>query len=495
MAYKKVAIIGSGIGGLSTALRLSVLGYEVDVYEQSNSVGGKANEINKNGFRFDTGPSLLTMPFVLEDLFTSSGLNLSDYIEIKKLDVLCKYFYPDSTKIIAYSELDKFAEEIEFNTNDKADDIKKYLNYCKNIYDLSADLFLFKSFSEKKNFISKKAINTLLNIKKLDTHRTMHEANSSFFKDDKTIQLFDRYATYNGSNPFQAPATLNVIQHVEYNLGGYISNDGIYSIPKAIEKASRLKGVNFFFNSPVQKIIHEKKAIKGIEVNGKQLDYDIVVSNSDVENTYKNLLNDNSSSSVKKYSKLEKSSSALVFYWGIEGIYSELEIHNILFSEDYQKEFDDLFTKKITPTDPTIYIYISSKFQKDDAPEGHENWFVMINVPYNNQQDWEKEIQSSRQTILEKLNRILGIDIENKKVFEEVLTPELIEKKTSSISGSIYGISSNNKMAAFLRQQNKSKEYKGLYFCGGSAHPGGGIPLVILSGKITAELIEKYEIK
>lgn len=373
MAYKKVAIIGSGIGGLSTALRLSVLGYEVDVYEQSNSVGGKANEINKNGFRFDTGPSLLTMPFVLEDLFTSSGLNLSDYIKMKKLDVLCKYFYPDSTIITAYSDVDKFAEEIEFNTNDKADDIKKYLNYCKNIYDLSADLFLFKSFSEKKNFISKKAIKTLLNIKNLDTHRTMHEANSSFFKDDKTIQLFDRYATYNGSNPFQAPATLNVIQHVEYNLGGYISNDGIYSIPKAIEKAARLKGVNFFFNSSVQKVIHEKNIIKGITVNGKQIDYDIVVSNSDVENTYKNLLNDNTSSSAKKYSKLEKSTSALVFYWGIEGIYSELEIHNILFSEDYQKEFDDLFTNRIIPTDPTIYIYISSKFKNDDAPVNYEN--------------------------------------------------------------------------------------------------------------------------
>ena len=217
----------------------------------------------------------------------------------------------------------------------------------------------------------------------------------------------------------------------------------------------------------------------------------MVVSNSDVHFTYKNLLNDDNSKESIKYKNLEPSSSAIVFYWGVKGYYPKLDTHNILFSKNYEKEFDELFNKKTCPNDPTVYIYISSKFIKDDAPEGHENWFVMINAPYINKQNWDDEINKTRNNVLNKIKEILNIDISNKIVFEKTLSPIDIEKNTNSFKGSIYGISSNTRNAAFLRQQNKSKNYEGLYFCGGSAHPGGGIPLVISSGQITADLIFK----
>lgn len=494
MVKKRIAVIGSGLGGLAAAIRLSVMGCKVDVYEKNESAGGKAGEINLDGFRFDTGPSLLTMPFVLEELFNFAGENIQDYLELKKMNVLCKYYYPDETVINAYSDPNKLAEEVERNSIDSASCVLEYLKYCKTIYDLSADMFLFNSFSEIKNFMNLKALKTLLRVNKLDTNRTMHKANSSFFTDAKIVQLFDRYATYNGSNPFEAPATLNVIPHVEYNLGGYISSGGIRSIVNELIGLAERKGVNFFYNSDVQQIIQYNGQIEGVKVNGELKEYDVVVSNADVEYTYKKLLDDTNSTGSKRYDSIEKSTSAVVFYWGVKGSYPQLETHNILFSEDYKKEFDELFVKKIVSSDPTVYIYISSKFRSQDAPENCTNWFVMVNTPSNRGQDWLEESKRIRQKVLSKIITILGLDIENLIKVESVLTPENIEKNTNSTGGSIYGISSNSKKSAFLRQQNKSKDYKGLYFTGGSSHPGGGIPLVLLSGKITSELISKYEL-
>ncbi len=488
----KIAIIGSGLGGLSAAIYLAVKGYDVHVYEQSNKPGGKANELKFFNFRFDTGPSLLTMPFVLKGIFKYAGKNIENYIQIKKLDVLCKYFYPDSTILNAYSDVDKLAKEINSKTIDSKESVKEYLDYSKKIYELTADLFLFNSFSGLSNFANIKALKTLLQFNKIDPFRTMHESNASFFKDAKTIQLFDRYATYNGSSPFKAPATLNVIQHVEYNLGAYIAEDGIYSITKGLHKLAEDLGVKFIFMNRVDKIVTKKNKVVGIVYGNDFVNYNAVLSNSDVLNTYHNLLDVNPYRESNKYNKVEPSSSALVFYWGVKTQSPELEVHNILFSEDYKKEFDDIFEKKICPEDPTVYIYISSKFKKDDAPEGNENWFVMINTPYDDGQNWDDEVKKSKGIILKKINKILGIDLKDKIVCEKILTPQGIEKKTSSTYGSIYGISSNSKSAAFMRQQNKSKSIDGLYFCGGSAHPGGGIPLVLLSGKIASELINKH---
>ncbi len=493
MASKKIGIVGAGLGGMSAAIRLAYDGHDVTIFEKNKSAGGKAGNLEFEGFRFDTGPSLLTMPFILEELFESVDENIDDYLSLHKLEILCKYFYPDGTILNAYSDTDKLANEIEKATSDSSRRVKEYLEYSKRIYDLTAELFLYKSFHEIGTFLNSSALATLFNLKDIDPFRTMHRANSSFFDDEKTIQLFDRYATYNGSNPFKAPATLNIIQHVEYNLGAFVPKGGIYSISTALQKLALKKGVKFEFNSVVESIIYESKKIKGIEVNGKQHKFDIVISNSDVNFTYETLLNDSNSKKAKKYKSLEPSTSALVFYWGVDGMVETLETHNIIFSGNYKKEFNDLFENKKCPDDPTIYIYISSKIHSSDAPQGKENWYVMINAPYNKGQDWEAEIKRSRKIIIDKIETLLKFSLSKNIINERILSPLDIEQKTMSYRGSLYGISSNDRYAAFMRQQNRSKDYRGLYFCGGSAHPGGGIPLVILSGKITADLISKYE--
>ncbi len=488
---KKVAIIGSGLGGLSTAIRLATDGFDVYIFEKNSTIGGKANEIRTGGFRFDAGPSILTMPFILEDLFNYANEKIASYLTLERMHITCKYFFSDGTIINAFSNPNKFAEEIEKKTSDSFESVNNFLAYSKKIYELTSDLFLFNSIKDPKSIFTFKSLKTLLHLSKIDPFRTMHESVSRFFKDKRTIQLFDRFATYNGSNPYLAPATLNIISHVELNLGVSLPQNGIRAIPLALESLAKQKGVNIILNSEVEKIIIKENQTHGIMVNGINLPFDIVVVNSDINFAYSKLLKEINEKSKNSLLKLEPSSSAVVFYWGIRGIHSSLETHNILFSQDYKKEFDELFNLNKCASDPTVYIYISSKYNRNDALNECENWFVMVNAPYNNGQNWDEEIKKTKSAVIQKVNSILNIDLADKIISENILSPPDIERTTNSQFGSIYGISSNSRKAAFLRHDNKSTKYKNLYFCGGSVHPGGGIPLVLLSGKIVSDLIKR----
>ncbi len=487
---KNIGIIGAGLGGMSAAVMLASEGYQVDVYEASSSPGGKAGCLSLDGFTFDTGPSLLTMPFVLSGLFEEAGESLDDYLELIPLDIICRYFYNDGTVINAYSDADKFSSEISLKTEDSAGSVHRYLEYSKKIFELTADLFLFNSPSKISTYLNRKALKALLNIRSIDPFRTIHSANSHFFKDKRTIQLFDRYATYNGSDPFKAPATLNIIPHVEYGLGSFYAKGGMRAVTSALKKLADKKGVNFIFDTPVEEILISSSQAAGIRTASSEYHYNYIISNSDVNFTYSRLL-DKNKGFTNNAAKAEPSLSAMVFYWGVEGNHDELTVHNILFSSDYRSEFEDLFSKKIKPDDPTVYSYISCKFNKDDAPNGYENWFVMVNAPCISGQNWEDEIIRTRKNVIKKIKGITGISLTERIKTESVLSPPLLERKTGSYRGSIYGISSNNRFGAFLRHPNESKSIRNLFFCGGSVHPGGGIPLVLLSGKIAANLIIK----
>jgi phytoene desaturase len=303
------------------------------------------------------------------------------------------------------------------------------------------------------------------------------------------VQFFNRYATYNGSNPYRAPATLNVIPHLEHHFGAYFPEGGMYSITRSLVKLAEEMGVTFRYNSKVEEIVIEGTRTKGIKIKDALIEAGLVVSNMDIWFTYKQLLAKYQKLHPQKTLSQERSSSALIFYWGVKKSFPQLHLHNIFFSADYKAEFDHIWQQQDIYHDPTVYINISSKYKQDDAPADCENWFVMINVPANNGQDWDKLIAAARKNIQYKLSEILGEDITPLIACETILDPTSIETKTSSYKGSIYGTSSNNQFAAFLRHANKSSKVEGLYFCGGSVHPGGGIPLCLLSAKITSDLI------
>lgn len=485
---RKAIIIGSGIAGIAAAIRLKNKGFEVKVFESNPYPGGKLSEIISKGYRFDAGPSLFTLPDQVEELFLLSEKNPKDHFEYIKLPVACHYFWEDGKQIKAWADINKFADEVETQLGEPADHIRKALRKSSYIYDHLAPLFMHRSLHKFGTWANKKALKSYLKMGKLGIFSTMHKANSRNFDHPKLVQLFNRYATYNGSNPYETPATLNIIPHLEFNIGAFFPKKGMHDITLSMYQLAIDLGAEFFFNSKVDEILVEKDRAVGVSVNGQEFRADIIVNNMDMVNAYKSILR-----KQKQPTKLldqPKSSSALIFYWGIKKVFAELDLHNILFSDNYKEEFEHIFHHKSIYKDPTVYINITSVYKPDDAPENCMNWFTMINVPNNQGQDWDKMISEARKHIIQKINRILNTDIESLIEVEEILEPRTIENKTSSANGALYGNSSNNKYAAFLRHANFSSQIKNLYFCGGSVHPGGGIPLCLLSAKIMSEMIE-----
>lgn len=485
---KSCAIIGAGISGIGASIRMRNKGYKVVVYEANTFPGGKLSSESNKGYRFDMGPSVFTMPEYVDELITLSGKNPKDYFNYVQLDPVYKYFFEDGTVLDSFHGKKSYAKEMAAKTKVKEQEIINYLDKTEEMYELTAEVFLHNSLHKFKNFFTKAVAKGLINFGKIGAFDTMNGANEKAFKDPHLVQIFNRYSTYNGSSPYLAPATLNVIPHVEIVKGAYYPVGGMYSITSSLVKLGKDIGIDYRFGTPVKEIVIENGTAKGIRTDYGIEKYDVVISNMDVYNTYHKLM-----PSAKKPEKIlnqPKSSSGIIFYWGIKNSFKELELHNILFSENYREEFDTIFSKKTIYHDPTIYVNITSKHTPSDAPPGCENWFAFINTPNNEGQDWDKLIDQAREAMIKKVNRILKTDIRPMIECEMVFDPRVIEKRTSSAFGAIYGNSSNNKFAAFLRHPNFSKKIKNLYFCGGSVHPGPSIPLCLLSAKITTDLIK-----
>jgi phytoene desaturase len=482
----KIHIIGSGIGGLSAAIRLAAAGHTVTIYEKNAYPGGKLSELCLGGYRFDKGPSLLTLPELIDELTKISGFPKA--FLYKKLDTLTHYFYEDGTFLKADADIHLFSEHLNKSLGEKPKSVKDHLRRSALFYELTADIFLKRSLHRYNNFFTWQVIRGLINSWRLKLFTTMNQANQTQFENPKTVQLFNRYATYNGSNPYKAPALLNIIPHLEFNSGAYLPDGGMHDITKHLVACAEYLGVTFIYNTAVNSIALEKNKAIGIHTAQGFQKADIVVSDIDMHVVYNKFLPN--TFAPKRLLNQEKSSSAYIFYWGIKSNFPQLDVHNILFSDNYKEEFDTLFSKDSPYHDLTVYINITSKHCRQDAPAGCENWFVMVNVPHNASQKPITYAKILRQYVIQKINRVLKTNIEAFIEVEETLDPHGIEIQTSSFGGSLYGNSSNNRFSAFLRHANYRSKIKHLYFCGGSVHPGGGIPLCILSGKIVSEWIE-----
>lgn len=484
---KKVVVIGAGIGGLAVAIRLASKGYSVKVFERNEAPGGKLSFFEQDGYAFDAGPSLFTQPQNIEELFEVAGEPIDAYFSYRRVPVSCYYFWEDGKHIKAYTDKREFAAELQDKLNEHPVTIIDYLNRAEEVYEKIGKIFIDHSLHDKDTWLNKRIIPAIKATKKEYLFRSMHEYHQKQFRSPKTVQLFDRFATYNGSNPYMAPAMLSMIPHLEQNEGTFYPEGGMVSITNALYKLALKKGVQFQFNSKVEKILQSKGSVSGVHVNGFFEGADVVVSNMDVYYVYRDLLQDEKSAA--NVLKSERSSSALIFYWGIQKEFPELHLHNIFFSKDYEKEFHHLFHEGTIYSDPTIYINITSKMEAIHCRPGTENWFVMVNAPAHRDQDWDHIQQEVRRNVLSKLKRMTGIDVEPFIETERILHPKGIEYSTLSHMGSLYGTSSNSKWAAFLRHRNDSTSLNGLYFTGGSVHPGGGIPLCLKSAKIVSEQV------
>ena len=479
-------VVGAGIAGIASAIRWARKGYAVQVFEANSYPGGKLSEFQLGEYRFDAGPSLFTLPFLVDELFTLCGENPRDHFNYLKKTEECRYFWDDGTRLIAHSDPAAFAEEAQRVLGEPAGNVRAHLELARRQYEATKGLFLERSLHKASTYLRRDALPALAALPSLKLTQTMHQVHAQRFRSPKMVQLFDRFATYNGSTPYQAPGTLAMIPHLEFGFGTFVPYGGMVAITNSLVALAQRQGVVFHYGKGVDRIRVEGRRTTGLVVQGADVSADVVISNMDVTPTYRRLMPD--LPAPEKTLAQERSSSAFIFYWGLRREFPELDLHNILFANDYEAEFRDLFERKVLHDDPTVYIHITSKDLEGEAPAGGENWFVMINAPANYGQDWVALRAQARSAILAKIQRALGVDIEPFIEVEDLLDPPTIEARTGSDRGALYGASSNNAMAAFLRHPNFHRQIPNLYFVGGSAHPGGGIPLCLLSAKIAANL-------
>ena len=368
----------------------------------------------------------------------------------------------------------------------------RFFAHAKRIYDAAAAPFLYSSFGSWSIGDIFRSLRHLPAIAKLDAGRTLHESVSAHFSDPRLRQLFDRFATYNGSSPYRAPGTLAIIPYVEIAFGGWYPRGGVYGIAEALANLARDCGVAIRTGVAVDQILSSGRQVAGVRLaTGERHDADIVISNADAAWTLRTLLAEAPITNTGRYDAAESSMAGVILYLGVRKVYPQLLQHTIFFSADYRGEFDQL-ERGMPAADPTVYVCASALVDPAHAPEGCMNLFVLVNAPaWDGRFDWKANGAAYRDRIIAKLEAMgldgLGAAIEE----EQLVTPDIFEGLYNAPGGAIYGTASNDRFAAFRRPPNRSADLRGLYFAGGSAHPGGGIPLVLLSGKHVANLIAR----
>jgi phytoene desaturase len=386
----------------------------------------------------------------------------------------------------SYADADKFGKEVEQVLGVSAEPVKKMIQDNQFKFETVGNLFLRKSLHKRSSYTNWETLRAIFRIPRLELFKSMNEVNSRL-KHPKLIQLFNRFATYNGSNPFQASSILNLVGHLELGMGIGMPQNGMHDISQSIYKLAKDLGAQFQLGQKVDEILIENQKATGVRVQDQIHKADLVVSNMDIHYVYEKLMP--TQAKPKKILLQPRSSSGIIFYWGIKKNFPELILHNSLLSSDPVKEFDCIFNKKTISDDPTIYINITSKHVASDAPEGCENWFTMINVPHIDGQDWDELIALARKNIINKINKVLGVSIEDFIEVEDILEPRILQNRTFSYLGSIYGNSSNTRMSAFFRHPNFHPKIPNLFFCGSSVHPGGGIPVCLNAARIVSQMV------
>jgi phytoene desaturase len=485
-----IAIIGAGIGGLSAAIRLAVAGWRVVVFEQNETVGGKMSEISAAGFRWDTGPSVITMRHVFEELFEIAGRRLDEYLTLQPVEPLTRYFYRDGTVLDATSNLAAMTRQIERIEPRDVEGYLRFLAYAARLHRITGPTFVYDEPPTMRRLLRL----PLLDLFKVDPWLTMDGVIRRHVRSPHLRQLLRRFATYVGASPYLAPATLSVIAHVELTGGVWYPQGGVYAIAQALARLATELGVAIHTSTTVGQILVRNRQAQGVRLgNGAVIETAAVVANVDVATVYQKLLPTEATTPqrVRGLADLPTSCSGYVLLLGVRQVHPQLAHHNIFFPVDYRREFDDLFGRGHPPGDPTVYVAITAKSDPGHAPPGGENWFVLVNAPpLGPNFDWSTQEHAYRDVVFKTLARF-GLDIQPHIRYTKVLTPVDLAERTGAWRGALYGISSHRALNAFRRPHNRDPHVRGLYFAGGTTHPGGGVPMVTLSAKVVAKMIEQ----
>ena len=475
---KKVVIIGAGVSSLAAAVLLSAKGCKVTVLESTNTYGGKVGLLKLGGATFDTGPSLCTDVKTIDDIYIKAGLNPRDYWDYLPTNEITRYFWQDGFSYIMPASRAQIERSLVRNFNVNINSFSKYYAQLDKAYQKSLPLYLDRQPSLFST-LSPSGVKALFAITPL-LAQYLHSKNAQKLKDPKLVQIFDRFATYSGSDPFVAPAITALAGALELNDGAYYPIGGMRSIADGLYNAAKKLGVDFVFNSPVLSIKTMQGRVAAVVTKQGLITASHVLYGGDVA-YLPSLLNNKAK--TPKNTPQSRSTSAVVFYWVVKGNHKAFGLHTILFSNNYKTEYQALMNQKV-PQDPTIYINCTSKLEPAMAPKGSENWFVMINVPAGTP---DSAVDMLRPIVKKRIEACLGYGIDI--LAEDYLSPKRLQSKTGAWQGAIYGESLNSLGRMARRSRLNRTKYSNLYCIGGTVHPGGGIPLALRSAKIVAGML------
>jgi phytoene desaturase len=480
----RVIVIGAGVGGLGAAARLAGAGWEVTVLEAASSIGGKLNIERWGDHTFDTGPSLLTMPFTLEETLAAAGVQLADVLDLLPVEPICRYRWHDGSQLETWSDDDRTAAEFERFEHGAGQQWHELLAQGRRTWEMSLPLCLSAPVGSLLDIARRSG--RPVDPRDIQAHVTLSQIAARRFRDPRLRQLLERFATYAGADPARAPGTLSVIPYTETAYGAWHPRGGMHRIAEVLRDAIIERGGTVRTEAPVRRVLTAGGRASGVELaDGEQLVADVVISNVDAARLYGDLLA--TPRLLRQVEEAPQSVSGFVLMIAVSGRTPHLAHHNIWFPRDYRAEFADVFDDPQPPHDPAIYLCNPVVTDPSCAPSGDESWFVLVNAPRHGPVDWDAAGETYQERILDRLEE-LGLDVRARAKAIIRRTPADLERLTGAPGGAIYGTASMGPRSAFLRPRNASPAAAGLYLATGSAHPGGGVPLVLLSGKIAADL-------
>jgi len=486
-------VIGAGIGGIATAARLAKNGYDVTVLEKESTPGGRCNQIVQDGHRFDIGPTLFLMPEVWEETFASLGEKMSDHLELRRIDPTYKVHFDDGLRLELTSDIGKMQAQLEAVDKTAFTGFLGYIAEGAKHYKISLEKFVGRNFYNIFEYFSLKNLPLIFNLKALDKH---YRNTSRFFKDERLKAAFTFQNMYLGLSPYDAPATYSLLQYTELAEGVWYPMGGMYAGIQALTKIAEKLGVKFIYNSPVKKInVGKSKVESVITADGKTYAADIFVGNADLPYIYKELLPDRAE--AEKLDNKLYTCSTIMFYWGVDKQYKNVAHHNVFLGGDYKASFDQIFEDNTLPEVPSFYVHAPARTDPAAAPEGQETLYVLVPVGHlseRTKQDWDALVNRARETVFARLAKEMGItDLKEHIKFEIVYQPKVWKERFNLEKGAAFGLSHNFWQVGYLRPHNRHATYKNMYFAGASTHPGTGLPIVLLSARLTTERILKEE--
>lgn len=488
---KKIIVIGAGLGGLSAAISLAVKGYSVSIYEKNDKVGGKLNVLKKDGFSFDLGPSILTLPHYFRRLWTRAGRRMEDDVTIETVSPHWRNFFEDGTVFDLCMDPLDMKKELSKLGNEKLEKIfSKYLRYSSKQYDLIEQGYFEEGLDTKENFISHYKWNEIL---KIDYWTTMHKRNKKRLNNPYLIDVLDYFIKYVGSSALNAPAFMNLMPTIQFRYDLWYVKGGMYNMAVGMERLGKALNIEINLNSEVIEIKKDGDHVTGVELaDGTFHKTDILVSNMEVVPAYEKLLHEDQVF-MNTLDHFEPACSGLVLHLGTERPFPQLAHHNFFYAKDQEKHFRSVFEEGKIPEDPTLYVVAPSRTDPSVCPEGCDNIKILPHIPYlkKNGNPSQEDYLSLKDRILDKMERSGVTGLKESIIFEDMWTPFDIQKRYYSNGGSIYGVVSDRKKNFALKCPKKSSKYNNLYFTGGSVNPGGGMPMVVLSGQNVADMIHK----